>query len=369
MRIAYILTTLGVGGAEKQTVALAERMAARGHAVTLISLTHAEEECSAHLPILRLNMAKTPLGIMRGLQFADKFMTLFRPDILHSHTYPANMFGRLLRLFTIRRQSRAAVINTIHNVYEGGWHRKLIYRVTAPLAVCVTAVSTAAAESYPAARGKVRVVTNGVDVEAFSPDKSRRRRVRMNMQASNRFIWLAVGRLAPAKDYPNLLRAWAQVHSSDREARLWIAGEGEIADVITQDDVMDLAAGYNSGVEWLGLRRDVADLLDAADGYVLSSAWEGMPLAVGEAMAMQKLVVATDVGGVRELGGDEAFIVPAHDSAALASEMLRVMAMEEFERRTIGKRARGRMQDNFSMDAKADEWELLYEEVSRLVAE
>ena len=66
-------------------------------------------------------------------------------------------------------------------------------------------------------------------------------------------------------------------------------------------------------------------LLDAADGFVLASAWEGMPLAVGEAMAMEKPVVATDVGGVRELVGDAGVIVPAKDPEALAKAMLALM--------------------------------------------
>ena len=67
-------------------------------------------------------------------------------------------------------------------------------------------------------------------------------------------------------------------------------------------------------MRWLGLRRDMPALLDAADGFVSGSAWEGMPLAVGEAMVMEKPIVATDVGGVRELVGDAGAIVEAKDS-------------------------------------------------------
>jgi hypothetical protein len=78
-------------------------------------------------------------------------------------------------------------------------------------------------------------------------------------------------------------------------------------------------------VRWLGLRRDMPALLDAADAFVSGSAWEGMPLAVGEAMAMEKPVVATDVGGVRELVGDAGLVVPAKDSGALADAMQATM--------------------------------------------
>jgi glycosyltransferase involved in cell wall biosynthesis len=108
------------------------------------------------------------------------------------------------------------------------------------------------------------------------------------------------------------------------------------------------------------LRRDLPALLDAADGFVLSSAWEGMPLAVGEAMAMEKPVVATDVGGVRELVGASGLLVSAGMPEELAAAMLEVMQRSPVDRLALGRSARVRIQSNFSMDAKADEWEALY---------
>ena len=113
------------------------------------------------------------------------------------------------------------------------------------------------------------------------------------------------------------------------------------------------------------MRRDIADLMDAADGYVLSSAWEGMPLALGEAMVMEKVAVATAVGGVRELIGDAGFVVPPNDGKALADEMLNVMAMPEPARRVMGRDARLRIKLNFSIDAKAEEWERLYSKLNK----
>jgi glycosyltransferase involved in cell wall biosynthesis len=113
-----------------------------------------------------------------------------------------------------------------------------------------------------------------------------------------------------------------------------------------------------------GVRRDIPALLDAADGFVLSSAWEGMPLVVGEAMAMAKPVVATDVGGVRELVGDSGAIVPAKDSNALGEAMLAMMRRPAAARAELGRKARERILNCFGMDAKAHEWEALYLSVS-----
>lgn len=118
-------------------------------------------------------------------------------------------------------------------------------------------------------------------------------------------------------------------------------------------------------IEFLGLRRDLPALLGAADGFVLGSAWEGMPLAVGEAMAMEKPVVATDVGGTRELLGETGVVVPAKDSTALAEAMLSVMLMTPLQRAEMGAHARTRIRAQFSLDAKADEWEALYAPVLR----
>ncbi len=115
----------------------------------------------------------------------------------------------------------------------------------------------------------------------------------------------------------------------------------------------------NGYVRWLGLRRDMPAVLDAADGFVSSSAWEGMPLAVGEAMAMEKHVVATDVGGVRELvgGAGVSFL------AKLESTRVRYAqcdATKQRNRLALGRAARERIVREFGMDANADRWEALY---------
>jgi glycosyltransferase involved in cell wall biosynthesis len=179
------------------------------------------------------------------------------------------------------------------------------------------------------------------------------------MVGEGEFVWLAAGRFVAAKDYPNLLRAFALLCASRSDARLWVAGETVGTEF---DRVNRLAAelGVRSQLRWLGLRRDMPALLDAADGFVLGSAWEGMPLVVGEAMAMEKPVVVTDVGGVRELVGDCGLIVPSKAPSALAGAMLRLMRMPREDRHALGCAARERIIARFSMEARADEWEALY---------
>jgi glycosyltransferase involved in cell wall biosynthesis len=358
MRIAYILTSLGIGGAERQVLALAERLKARGHAVSLVVLRDRQaEEWPTTVDLIRLDLRKTPIGLLTGLWKARRFLRDFQPDLIHSHTFPANIAARLLKISL----SSAAVLSTIHNVYEGRWPRMLAYRLTDGLSRHTTAVSTAAAvrsvqlKAVPA--HKSSVLTNGIDIAEFAPNAERRARLRAQMGVQEEFVWLAAGRIVAAKDYPNLLRAFVQVRAAVPAARLWIAGEAVGADSAS---IQAQATELGAAVRWLGLRRDMPALLDAADGFVLASAWEGMPLAVGEAMAMEKLVVATDVGGVRELVRDTGLIVSAKNPDALAEAMLEVMHSTPQARDTLGRAARERIATCFSIDAKVDEWEALY---------
>lgn len=361
MRIAYMLTSLGTGGAERQVIALAERISARGHDVALIVLrSRAAREWPAQVPVVRLEMTKNPAGIGAGLIRGRRFLREFKPDILHSHTFPANMAARAFRAMG----DAPAVLSTIHNVYEGGRHRTLAYRLTDRFCLHSTAVSRAVADRYIEAgampQHKSSVIANGIDGDEFSTAHGRGNDIRAAMDAGDAFVWLAAGRDVPAKDFDNLIAAFRRVRGESRNTQLWIAGEPDEKRRGLINGRMGTERYSSDGIHWLGFRDDMPDLLAAADAFVLSSAWEGLPLVVGEAMAMERPVVATDVGGVRELVGDAGLMVPAKDLRGLAESMLRVMQMDASERRELGTAARARILEHFGINAKVGEWEALY---------
>jgi glycosyltransferase involved in cell wall biosynthesis len=366
MRILYVLTSLGMGGAEKLALALCERMVQRGHVVSLMVLMPpVSDEWPASFPKLHLNIDHSPVSFARGLRRARRYVAKFAPDLIHSHSFHANLLARLLKF----PDTSPAVVSTIHNVYEGGSARMLAYRLTDRFCLRTVAVSRAAAQRFVCLRAvpaqKCSVIVNGIDLSQFVPRDERRASLRAEMGVGagpeKDFVWLAAGRIARAKDYPTLLRAFCRVHESRNDAQLWIAGDGAPTAVTL---LQSLAAEMNlrGSVRWLGLRRDMPALLDAADGFVSSSAWEGMPLAVGEAMAMEKPVVATDVGGVCELVNGTGVLVPARKFEALARAMLSVMQRSREERMLLGRAAHERVVSEFGMDANADRWEALYRE-------
>jgi len=118
--------------------------------------------------------------------------------------------------------------------------------------------------------------------------------------------------------------------------------------------------GVLGHVTFLGIRSDVPALLAAADVFVLPSAWEGFGLVVGEAMACERVVVATDCGGVRELLGDCGLLVPPRDPGALASALTRALALTPAEAAAMGARARRRIVDHFSLESAVERWLAIY---------
>ncbi len=363
MRIAFMLTSLGIGGAERQVVALAERMRARGHAVMiLVLMPRVAEQWTTAVDVFHLNMHRTPLSTVTGMVRAVRVLREFCPDILHCHNFHGNMMGRMLKLPV----PGVRVISTIHNVYEGGRIRMGAYRLSdgfsrRTISVCEAAASRMI-EVGAVTRRKCSVIANGIDASEFVPDAERRQGIRNQMGVMDEFIWMTTGRIAPAKDYENLLCAFAQLHAIDGRSELWIAGEGNGA-YTERMHTLAIELGLGGSIRWLGLQRDIAALLDAADAFVLPSAWEGMPLALGEAMAMEKPLVATDVGGVRELVCNCGIIVPAGDSSALSNAMLDVTHAPQARHRESGQTARRRIVENFSMDSNAETWDAMYRSV------
>jgi len=352
LTVVLLIGSLGMGGAERQVIELGERLRSRGHRVAVLSLAGAKpQEWQTSLDVVRLGMTRSPIAALATLARAYRFLDGFRPDVVHSHTKHANLAARFLRLTGAARR----VVSTLHSVRDGGQGRLLLYRWTDALVAHTTAVSEAVAERYVQARAvpreKCSVVTNAIDTGLFCPDATRRAETRTQFGAGKTFVWLAAGRVTEAKDYPNLLEAFRRVREAEVNVELWVAGEGG-----------ERMAAQPS-VRWLGLQRDMAALFDAADGFVLSSAWEGLPLAVGEAMAMEKPVVATRAGGVAELVGECGVLVETRNAEALAAAMSGVMRADDKTRGELGQSARKRVEKLFSWDAKVVEWERLYERV------
>ena len=320
-----------------------------------------DELQQAGIPLATLNMRRgvaDPRAVFRLL----KILREWKPDIVHSHMIHANLLARITRIF----YKVPVLVSTAHNIDEGGRLREIAYRLTDPLADITTNVSRAAVERYirigAAPEGKIIFMPNGVDTLRFRPDQTLRKTLRDDLGVNGKFVWLAVGRFEAAKDYPNMLWAFKAVVEKIQNTMLLLAGQGTLL-----DDIKKLAVdlGLTKKVRFLGVRRDVPELMNAADAFVMSSAWEGMPMVLLEAAACELPIVATDVGGNSEvvLHDKSGYIVPSQNPKALATAMIKMMNLPEPERKAMGRAGRAYIEANYSLERVVDQWETLYREL------
>jgi glycosyltransferase involved in cell wall biosynthesis len=179
------------------------------------------------------------------------------------------------------------------------------------------------------------------------------------MELGEAFVWLAVGRLVEAKDYPTLLHAFSRVVRAYPSALLLIGGHGPLGG---QLESMTEELGLGDRVRFLGVSNDIPRLMNAADAYVMSSALEGLPMVLLEAAATALPIVATDVGGNREvvLHDESGFLVPPRNPEALAEAMTRLMGLPPEKRSEMGSRARAYVEAHYALDRVVTQWEAIY---------
>ena len=362
--VAVVIPSLDrIGGAEQQAALLARGLRRRGWRVSVVALsgsggTAARELRRAGVEFLTLEMRKG-LADPRGWIRFQRWLWRERPDVVHAHLPHAAWLARWSRLTA----PVPLVIDTLHSSHTGTLGRRLGYACSCWLVDHVTAVSHATSASHLGAgmvsKNNLSVLGNGIDLAAWRPDARARSAKRRELGLADEFLWLAVGRLNPVKDYSTLLDAFARAPET---ARLLVAGAGPLhGELVRQAKRL----GLQQCVRFLGYQPKVEPWMQAADGFVLSSRYEGLPMVLLEAGACGLPVAATDVPGTREVivNGETGWLARAGDAGDLAKAMARVMQMPPEERRAMGERGRQHVVEEFGMEAVLDRWEQLYAEL------
>ncbi|HET6796254.1 MAG TPA: glycosyltransferase [Gemmatimonadales bacterium] len=362
-RILLLSTSLGLGGADRQILYLAHALLEHQYEVKLVSMTGLGEMGSRALsqgfPILSLEMQRGRAD-WASFQRLVGLLQEWRPHVLTSFMYHANLFGRLAGKWA----GVPLIVTSIRSERNESNTRDWLMRLTNWMDDAYTTNSQEVADSLlrrgMLARRKVRVIPNGVDIAALTAPPETRSRLRAQLEvAPEEFVWLAIGRLLPQKDYPTMLRALKPLAGT---ARLFIAGRGPLLDQMKE---LAQQLGIGARVGFLGVRDDIAALLAAADGFVLSSAWEGMPNVVMEALAAARPVVATSVGGVPELVQPDVsgWLAPPRNPGALSQAMDRLMALPPEQRREMGLAGHRHVAAHYALETMAQRWMTLYRDL------
>lgn len=359
LSVCHVLFSMEVGGAESLVLSLAKRRSARTQIVVTDTYGDLARECRASGIPIELIPRKAP----NSINALASFLQSQRFDIVHSH---AQTYHR-----AARAAHRAGI--PVHVTTDHGRPvpdplslrvRDILYL---PWVDKVIAVSDDLA-SYLHRRvfipwRKITTIPNGVDVKRFHPATQPNERMELHREwqvPADTLVVGSVGRQADVKNYPLLIEACALAESRGCRLLLVIVGDGPAF-----ADNKQLAAQLSASVLFLGSRADVPSLLRGFDIFTLTSNSEGQSIAIMEAQATGLGVVATNVGGNKELivDGETGRLMNSKDPEVWATLLCRLQS----DRKTIsnwGTAARQYAETHFGLDVVAQKYELLYAELA-----
>lgn len=358
MKIVYVITGLGMGGAEKVIADLGDKMVKLGHQVTLVYLVGEAVVVpeSSEIDIIFLDLKKNPISAL--LKFI-KILKIKNPDVVHSNMYHANIFARVARLF----KPFPKLICTSHSDFEGGRIRMLIYFLTSPLMTVATNVSEEAKNSLIRAgavsQNKILVINNSVDINKFKKNQVFRNSYRKEFKLNEKELCLlAVGRFHPAKDYLTMLKVFYKISLEYSNIKLFVVGDGDQRSLI-EKEIKKYC--LEDKIILLGIRQDIPQLMNMCDFFISTSAWEGFGLVLAEAMACNKSVVVSRNAGFLEILGEKSpYLSDVGDVDGFYNILKKLLSKSYEELVEIGEKNRQIILENYSSETIIKKWIKLY---------
>jgi glycosyltransferase involved in cell wall biosynthesis len=360
--ICFLITGLGMGGAENQVQILAQNFGKLNFHVSVISLISIDGSVIAQ-ELTGNGIAVYSLGLPRGkltLSGLKTFLSLIRhlkPDVLHSHMIHANILSRMIRL--ISRKIR--IINTAHSINEGTGLIIQLYSKTNFLAHFCSQVSLEGYEKY--IREKIFSKANSQyipnAIENTDMTQNRKRTQNLRFTEMDKINLICVARLDEVKNHANLINAIFSLQSKFPGIRLNLVGDGVLKDSL-KEQVKHL--NLENQVFFLGVRRNIPQLLNESDAFILVSHWEGMPMSLLEAASLKLPIVATNVGGIQSFldEGRCGFLIPYPSVKDIADSLDRFFHESADERENRAQNAYVKIQNDFGVKKIVKFWGDIY---------
>lgn len=358
-RLTFLIRDLGYGGAQRQLVALARGLDRSEFDVSVVHFYPGplESELRSAGLVTRCAGKRHRWDLAGFMPRLVRNLRATRPHILHSYLAESNLLSVLLKPFLkdVRvvwglrdSQTDAALWGVLGRLcFQLG--RRLSHRADHLIANSRAGREYYGALGFPSDR--ISVVANGIDTLRFRPDPASGDQLRSQWnRAGDGLLIGLVGRLNPMKDHATFLRAAAQVSREPARVSFVCVGGGDAAYAA---EMQELAAtlGIADKVRWIAPQQDMSAAYNALDLLVSSSAFgEGFSNVVAEAMACGVPCVVTDVGDSAWIVGDTGCSVPPRQPEALAGAILRLLALDAPGRAELGRRARLRIETQFSLE-------------------
>ncbi len=363
MNIRHLISTAGLYGAERVVVDLATYTRAQGHqvAVWLLESPGVDEVMAAleekRVPAERIVVGRG--GLPEVCLRLRKRIREEEVDILHSHGYRTDVAVGLAGMFSSVRR-----VATCHTWYSNSIKLRL-YEMVDKMAlrlfhrvVVVSPQLRWEVKNAGIPLERVRLVLNGTNFLPSMITEGKSVRAEYGIKEESRLL-LRVGRLDQDKGNETLLEAFAKGFAG-QEAVLLFVGEGDERDALEQQVAR---LGIRDRVHFAGYRTDVGRFLQAADLFVLSSYKEGLPIALLEAMACRKPIVATEVGAIGSVitHGRDGWLVPPRNVDVLA-DALRKVASNPVLAERLGESAHERYRECHTLEAMGHQYIKIYKE-------
>lgn len=350
----------GPGGAEQTIVNLSRGLVEAGHRVTMGLLCRGWLYQEIHrLGIDIFLLHRRNVLDVRPLTALVRFIRKSEIDIVHAHE-----FGSIVGGCLVRRWIDPPIVATVHGreYLAHRSRRRLLFRWMGRACSRIVAVSRTLErfllESVGVSPQNVETIYNGIDVGKYGRNGvSCRVRDELGI-GPDEWIVGAIGSLYPVKGHSDLIKAMEQVVRRVPSVTCLVIGHGYLRAQL-EEEVR--RAGLERAVRFLGFRRDVPDLLQTLDLFVLPSLSEGLPLSLLEAMAAGKPVVATDVGGNKEVieDGVTGYLLPPRRPDLLAERLIALLENPHVGR-AIGAKAQAAIQERFSLETMVQQYERLF---------
>ena len=360
MRILHICSARSIGGGEKHVASLANGLAQRGHDV-FVALAPDSPLRALLQGVPREHIIESPMRNALSLGSAWNLARWARAravQIIHAHV------GRDYPLAALAAgRSSAQLVLTRHVMFSLGRVHKLTLRRTARVIAVSQAVADALRSQAIFKPEIVRVIHNGIEVEALAKAISPPNQPKLRVGT--------VGELAPVKRHEDFIRVAQRICAERDDVEFIIAGADKSRDAENRRRLAQLIAHAHLGdrVHLLGWTEDIANLLATFDLFVSTSESESFGMAIVEAMAAGLPVVATETAGARELIEPDftGRLAPVGDVGALAKSTSELLS-NPAERARLGMNAQQAARQRFGLEQMVDETERLYEEVVREMA-
>ena len=354
INVLHVILSLDCGGAERFVIELSRFLNSTGMFSCSICCLKEPGDFSGDATASGIKVTSLGKKPGRDISMVLKIARLIKKggiDIVHTHNMPPLIYGSL----AVRLSRGAAAINTRHGRADK----------TAPAFVWdlndyITAISRDAASELlrnnRISAGKARVIHNGIDTapaQVYERPEEIRRTLGLD---SGCCVIGTAGRLSAEKNHRGLIEAFELI--GDRKTALVIVGDGR-----EMDPLREYAAEKASGsrVIFAGFKKNINDYLSAMDVFVLPSFMEGLSLTLLEAMKERLPVIATDVGGNREVvvDGVNGFLVPAGDPRAIADAAGKLIR-DPGLRGSMGREGFKRVREDFSLRSMSEKYMSLY---------